>query len=70
MIYSLLIETSHEDLIVCEVPLLKNVNFGIHPADSMSSKRNLNRLVRFDNFKANISLKTHNIAETFINDIY
>jgi len=36
MIYSLLIETSHEDLIVREVPLLKNVNFDIHPAESMS----------------------------------
>ena len=29
MIYSLLIETSHEDLIVYELPLPKNVNLDI-----------------------------------------
>lgn len=47
MIYSLLIETSHEDLIVHELPLPKNVNLDIIlRAESMSPESNLNRLVR------------------------
>lgn len=70
MIYSLLITTSHEDLIVRELPLLKNVNFNTNPTETVGPKRNLNKLVRLHNKKTNISLKTHIIAEKFINDIY
>lgn len=49
MIYSLLITTSHEDLIVRELPLLKNVNFNTNPTETVGPKRNLNKLVRLHN---------------------